>query len=498
MSNLQKPTLHLLVETGPHRGLEISCTETRLRIGRAPSNGFCLDADTTVSQEHALLYCAQGQWFVEDLKSRNGVVVEDSGVMKRISTAAVLKEGSRFHLGSTRLAVSFDLWRYETRTEPVAAETTEARLVLQIRLESDHLKYRFSGQSPLSTQYSMPFASQMAKGIEQRLDVLVGLANVQMRGNAEEELREIGKMIAAHLVPARVTEKLAEVKGGPLVIVHDSELLGIPWELAALEGESWCERFALARQVVLEDISLRGTAPRAEGRKRLLMVCNPTGDLVDAQAEAEGLLSQLSPHEPWLDIEFLAGPRVTTERLLREMNGADLVYYVGHGVFNPESPDQSGWVLHDGHLSLSYFRNLAAPPRMVFSNACDSARETAQPKAAYGLAQNVGMASRFLLAGVDAYLGALWPIHAESAASFASEFLHSLFGSCGVGFQPASAPQAGSLHHKIGRPLGEAVRLARHASRTDAQESELVWASYVLYGDPLLRLGGPRRTGACK
>ncbi|MBI2433270.1 MAG: CHAT domain-containing protein, partial [Candidatus Hydrogenedentes bacterium] len=86
----------------------------------------------------------------------------------------------------------------------------------------------------------------------------------------------------------------------------------------------------------------------------------------------------------------------------------------------------------------------------------------------YGLAQNVGMASRFLLAGVDAYLGALWPIHAESAASFASEFLH---------------------HLCKGTGLGEAVRQARCTARAEEQGGELAWASYVVYGDPLLRLG---------
>ena len=66
------------------------------------------------------------------------------------------------------------------------------------------------------------------------------------------------------------------------------------------------------------------------------------------------------------------------ERRLREMERCQVVYYLGHGHSDATAPERSGWLLHDGPFTVNHFLRLQTAPRLVFSNACDSARETAQ------------------------------------------------------------------------------------------------------------------------
>ena len=81
------------------------------------------------------------------------------------------------------------------------------------------------------------------------------------------------------------------------------------------------------------------------------------------------------------------------------------------------------------------------------------------------------MASNLLLAGVEAYLGALWPIHAGAGAAFAAQFFE---------------------YFLDGAPIGAAVRRARRAAAASSGANDLAWASYILYGDPGLSARRPK------
>lgn len=48
-------------------------------IGRAPTNTVCLP-DDAISLEHALLHFRDGQWWLEDLASRNGTRLNDAPI----------------------------------------------------------------------------------------------------------------------------------------------------------------------------------------------------------------------------------------------------------------------------------------------------------------------------------------------------------------------------------------------------------------------------------
>ena len=74
-----------------------------------------------------------------------------------------------------------------------------------------------------------------------------------------------------------------------------------------------------------------------------------------------------------------------------------------------------------------------------------------------------GLANAFLLAGVKHYVGTFWEISDEPSSHFALEFYKNLISDM---------------------TIGEAVRKSRLELIREYGEESIVWASYVLYGDP--------------
>mgnify|MGYP001547975069 FL=1 len=70
------------------------------RIGRAEYNTIVLE-DAFVSAEHALLTRREKQWWLEDLKSRNGTLLNDLPVYE----ATVISAGDVITIGSVRLKI---------------------------------------------------------------------------------------------------------------------------------------------------------------------------------------------------------------------------------------------------------------------------------------------------------------------------------------------------------------------------------------------------------
>jgi len=68
----------------------------RMTCGRTPDCDVVLPGDETVSRQHAVLMCADGQWSVEDCGSRNGSWLNGVAVVGR----APLHPGDRLLVGS--------------------------------------------------------------------------------------------------------------------------------------------------------------------------------------------------------------------------------------------------------------------------------------------------------------------------------------------------------------------------------------------------------------
>lgn len=71
-------------------------------IGRASANTVVLE-DDYVSNEHAMLMLRGRQWWLEDLNSRNGTLLNDM----RLDTPTVVSPGDIITIGSTRLKLEF-------------------------------------------------------------------------------------------------------------------------------------------------------------------------------------------------------------------------------------------------------------------------------------------------------------------------------------------------------------------------------------------------------
>jgi pSer/pThr/pTyr-binding forkhead associated (FHA) protein len=70
-------------------------------IGRAADNSICLD-DSTISAYHVRLSFQGGQWWLEDLGSRNGTGVNDLAIEEPL----VVTYGDRIRVGRVEMKLS--------------------------------------------------------------------------------------------------------------------------------------------------------------------------------------------------------------------------------------------------------------------------------------------------------------------------------------------------------------------------------------------------------
>ncbi|HEX2674185.1 MAG TPA: CHAT domain-containing protein, partial [Polyangiaceae bacterium] len=139
----------------------------------------------------------------------------------------------------------------------------------------------------------------------------------------------------------------------------------------------------------------------------------------------------------------------------------DVVHFNGHGYFDSLDGTGSGLICAgEERLSLADLKGIEIGPRLVFFNACESARMRGKPtqSAARALAEYI------LCGGVEAYLGTYWPVEDVAAAHFAVAVYREL---------------------ARGKQLDQAVlnarKLLHEAKRRD-------WANYVLYGSGAFKI----------
>lgn len=94
------PVAHLVVEEGEETGKGFRLSLTNL-IGRAADNTIRLK-DATVSSYHVRLSYQGGQWWLEDLGSRNGTGLNDLAVEEPM----VVMFGDRIRLGRVALKLT--------------------------------------------------------------------------------------------------------------------------------------------------------------------------------------------------------------------------------------------------------------------------------------------------------------------------------------------------------------------------------------------------------
>lgn len=86
----------LLVD--PQTGQEFNLCRFATAIGRAVSCDVVL-ADKSVSRQHAIIYCLKGKFFIEDVGSTNGTMLNKKPVVTRVP----LSSGDEVRIGITPL-----------------------------------------------------------------------------------------------------------------------------------------------------------------------------------------------------------------------------------------------------------------------------------------------------------------------------------------------------------------------------------------------------------
>ena len=75
-------------------------------LGRFPTNDIVIP-DPYVSRRHARIFYREGKWFIEDLGSTNGTIVDNEDI--RGKGTHELKDGSEIVIGLTILKVSLTM-----------------------------------------------------------------------------------------------------------------------------------------------------------------------------------------------------------------------------------------------------------------------------------------------------------------------------------------------------------------------------------------------------
>ena len=467
---------------GPLAGERFICTQTRITMGRSSTNDVSLKDDSTVSGAHAVLSWEADGWYLSDAGSTNGTFLVQDTKKKRVVDSIKIAQGQTFYLGSS--CIHYDATELEARTsdtEELEAddeiEVTEvsdrSRLPLQqvnISVRDGQLWFRTASVKPISAEYSIPYQEREINVLSDALRDSVLLYNhtaASVAGGQQDllegSLDRLGEWLRNQCIPRPVQVELSRYVNSDLLLTLDSSLVQIPWELAVVNGRPMCMQYNMGRQVVLPYRSkLGGSLPERRGT-RLLIVANPDETLPEAQHHGEELYYKIIMNYPQVHVELLAGRRATKIDVLSRMQNCDMVYYIGHTDYSDADRGQSSWVLKDDRLTSQDFENINTPPGLVFANSCESGREESWQGTTDHPVSKKGVAGGFIMAGVTNYIGALWPIPAESSIVFANMFFDGVL---------------------TGTPVGQSLRLARKGTSDRFGNGNPIWASYILFGNP--------------
>ncbi len=95
--------IQLAAKTGPAQGSVFEVGETGATLGRLPDNSICL-TDGRLSRHHAQIEFRDGAYWLSDLASQNGTLVND----RPLTEAHRLQVGDSIELGTTRLTVMLE------------------------------------------------------------------------------------------------------------------------------------------------------------------------------------------------------------------------------------------------------------------------------------------------------------------------------------------------------------------------------------------------------
>ncbi|MET0646029.1 MAG: CHAT domain-containing protein [Pyrinomonadaceae bacterium] len=279
------------------------------------------------------------------------------------------------------------------------------------------------------------------------------------------------------LIPNTLKERVGDETG--LVLVLDRVSAQYPWELLAERTSDGVEPFAvrsgLIRQFKTSDYR---PSPQPARERRALVVGVPKlspsstlPDLPGARDEALRVAEVLAAAEyrGWGDDRLVALTDADPLEIVGKLFARDykILHLAGHGLYDPQRPDESGLVLDEGmYLTSKELCNLNPVPELVFINCCHLGKmdKNAEPTVAtdspHRLAASISQ--ELIQMGVKAVVAAGWAVDDLVAVKFAETFYERMLR---------------------GEKFGTAVREARAVAHDFAPESN-TWGAYQCYGNP--------------
>ncbi len=346
------------------------------------------------------------------------------------------------------------------------------RLEIDIIREGNTIRVTASEKTAAAESTMRPYDEMhvsMARIEERCQEVNTLLNRANTRGKVSKDilvrLREVGQVLFDDLLSAKAKEALRSASVDDLVCNIEDSLVQIPWELL-FDGEQFlCQKFNMGR-IVKTKRDIINIKQRVMSRPlKMLIVSDPRGDLANACKEGQMIREQLDSNASFISANQRSGA-ITSSYITEKIRNFDIIHYAGHADYDSDDPSHSGWLLEGGKLTSADVMKLVGGkpmPALVFCNACQSG-QTEEWKLGASYSQEIfGLANAFLLAGVQHYIGTFWEILDEPGARFAEAFYRAMLE---------------------GSSIGEAMRLARIALIKEYGEDTIVWASYMLYGDP--------------
>lgn len=325
----------------------------------------------------------------------------------------------------------------------------------------------YKGESMGHRQYSVRKVSEDTAW-ELSSDIFNILSRTDIRGkvtaNSLEELRKSAQLLYDQIFSSPIKDEIQKTDATHLIFYIDEQLIHIPWELLHDGTNYLCLRFAIGR-VVLTARRIHSEASRdIQLKLKMLALCDPTGDLKKAYEEGLVVRNELDRAKDRIHLD-LRTTDVDLKYTMKNLREYDVLHFAGHAKYDQQDPSKSGLILKDGTLTAEKITTLsgASMPTLVFANACSSG-ET-EPWRIEPMQENriYGLANTFLLAGVKHYIGTFWKVQDRLCMDFAKAFYRNI---------------------RKNKSIGEALQLARLQSIEKYGQTALIWASYMLYGDP--------------
>ena len=305
-------------------------------------------------------------------------------------------------------------------------------------------------------------------------DIVNILHKAKRRGDVSPELmkdlKKAGQALFDEILTPKAKKALRSTASSDLLLHIDDQLVEVPFELFFDGEEFLCLKFSMGRIVSTRQRSLAAKRKRKVRTSfKMLIIADPQGNLKEAYKEGIKIRDELGEEEDKIKVNLMSS-NVDTQQIKNNIRDYDVIHYAGHADYNCENSSESGWIMSNKKWTSFDISKMAGGtplPSLVFSNACHSGR-TDNWHVKEGFEKKIfGLANAFLLSGVRHYIGTFWEILDSPGSAFAVEFYKALSKNVSV---------------------GEAVRTARKKLIDQFGEGNIIWASYMLYGDPTYKI----------